>query len=57
MNKVIIYLKNNNVLDFESNQTKKEILEEIFAQKIYGCQFANKFVAINTDNIMFIEIK
>lgn len=55
--KVIIHFINNNTADFETDKTPEEIIEEIFRKKIYGCHYANKFVAINTDNITIIEIK
>ena len=45
------------MFDFTSDRTKEEIITELFKKKIYACQFANNFIAINTEKILFVEIE
>jgi hypothetical protein len=59
--KVKIYL-NGNSGDFlnyieKRNITKQKLLNEIFKNKIYCCQYSNKLIALNTEAIKFIEIE
>lgn len=60
MNKVNIYTNEYQkipMFDFVTEKTKEEIINEIFKAKIYACQFANAFVAINTEKIIYITIE
>ena len=60
MKKVKIYTtehKGTPTFDYTSDSTKEEIIKELFKKKIYACQFANGFIAINTDKILFVEIE
>lgn len=41
---------------FTSDNSKEEIINEIFKCKIYARQFDNKCIAINTEKILFVEI-
>lgn len=59
MNEIKIYINENQTnpaFSFEGKGTKEEILNELFKAKIFACQFANKFIAINTEKILYVEI-
>lgn len=60
--KVIIHMQENKTFDYrvfeyEGEKGKERIINEIFERKIYACHFANTFIAINTEKILFVEIQ